>query len=152
MSELYVTLIEAVRSSSGGAVELVTFESEPRCWRPFTGIGGHTIPLKPDGFVRVGVDDFELASFVEWDRDTESLPTIRRKCDCYVRYWHSGTEQGAHGVFPQVVWLVPSQRRLDGIRTVLHQFAVDAQALFRVALHQDAVSSLITIPHQGGAQ
>jgi hypothetical protein len=150
MSELYVVLIETVRASNG-AVELLSFEPEPRCWRPFAGLGGQTIFLKPDGFVRIGVGEFELASFVEWDRDTESLPTIRRKCDCYVRYWQSGTEQARSGVFPQVIWLVPSARRLHGIQAVLGQLAADAQDLFRVATHADSPSVLTTVPNQGGA-
>lgn len=151
VSELYVRLVETVRTQSR-TVELACFETEPACWRRFSGIGGESITLKPDAFVRTWIGEFALTSFVEFDRDTESLPTIRRKCECYVRYWRSGIEQQTNGVFPQVVWLVPSEKRRDGLRSVFQRLAHEAQSLFAVALHSEGANFLTTLPEIGGAR
>lgn len=149
VSELYVQLAER---GQDGAAELLAFDAEPACWRRFTGTGGEPIALKPDAFVRVGVDDFELASFVEIDLGTESLPTIRRKCQVYLRYWRSGLEQQRSGVFPRVVWLVPDQHRLEGIASVLKRLPRDtADGLFTVALTERASDLLTQLPDVGGA-
>jgi hypothetical protein len=148
VSELYVRLVETSRASD---TDLLAFDAEPACWRRFTGSGGEPITLKPDAFVRVGIGDYELASFVEIDLGTESLPTIRRKCQVFLSYWRSGVEQQRHGVFPRVVWLVPDQHRVDGIAGVLTRFTRDALgALFTVAQVEHGADLLTTLPADGG--
>lgn len=139
-SELYVRLVECCRKQ---AVDLLTFDAEPTCWRRFGGIGAELVVLKPDAFLHASTGDYELASFIEVDLGTESLPTIRRKCLVYVAYWRSGLEQQRHGLFPRVVWLVPDQKRADGIDNVLQHLAPDARDLFRVGL-LDAGPHLLT--------
>ncbi|MBP2322679.1 hypothetical protein JOF56_003064 [Kibdelosporangium banguiense] len=149
MSEMYVRSVEHSRA---GNADLLTFDAEPACWRRFTGTGGEPIVLKPDVFVRVGVGDYELASFVEMDMGTESLPTIRRKCQVYLRYWRSGLEQQRYGVFPRVLWLVPNQHRVDGITTVLKRLARGAaDSLFTVAPVESGAKLLTTLPGEGGS-
>ena len=147
VNELYVGLRERARD---GAVELLDFQSEPACWRGFPGIGGQLITLKPDAFVQVGVGEYEVSAFIEQDQDTESLPTITRKCGVYLDYYRSGQEQHDHGVFPLVWWLVPSTKRLRNIADVIRRLPRDAHALFAVALEDEAVTRLTALPTGGG--
>ncbi|ROP38965.1 replication-relaxation family protein [Saccharothrix texasensis] len=142
VAELYVGLREAERQ---GQAMLLTFTSEPGCWRHFTGSGGELVVLKPDAYVRVGFQAVERRVFIEVDLATESLPTIVRKSARYVAYWRSGVEQQRAGVFPQVVWLVPDQHRLQNIQRALGSLAVEASGLFEVALI-DAGPRLLMAP------
>jgi protein involved in plasmid replication-relaxation len=147
VSELYVRLVETSRASD---VELLTFAAEPACWRRFSGPGGEAAVLKPDAYVRIGVGDYELSWFAEVDLGTESLPTIRRKCQVYQRYRQAGLEQQASGVFPRIAWLVSNERRLDGVAKVLQRFTPDATGLFTLAQHAEAPALLTTLPATTG--
>ncbi len=127
------------------AVVLLGFDAEPGCWRRFSGIGGQGVVLKPDAYLCLGLGDYEQRAFIEQDQDTESLPTIRAKCQRYLAYWQTGQEQHDHGVFPRVWWLVPSEPRLAGIAGVIRRLADEAQALFTVVLSREA-AQLLTQP------
>jgi hypothetical protein len=142
VADLYVGLVEACRTTKA---ELLDFGAEPTCWRLFNGAGGEPIVLKPDAAVRVGVGDYELASFVEVDLGTESLPTINRKCQAYVSYWRSGLEQQQRGLFPRVLWLVPDKRRFSGVTSVVHRLAKDTYGLFAVGLAPDGPHLLTSL-------
>ena len=132
-------------------MDLLGFDAEPACWRRFAGIGGEPVILKPDALVRVGVGDYELASFVEVDLGTESVPTIRRKCQVYLRYWRAGLEQQRHGVFPRVVWLVPDQHRVDKINGATQRLSRDAATgLFTVTTAEHGPGLLSTMPVTDG--
>lgn len=98
----------------------------------------------------LGVGEYEISAFIEQDQDTESLPTIARKCGVYLDYYRSGQEQHDHGVFPLVWWLVPSTKRLTGIAGIIRRLPHDAQPLFQVALSDEAVNRLVTLPAGGG--
>jgi hypothetical protein len=141
VAELYVQLAEACQR---GSAELLVFHAEPGCWRRFPGGSGQAITLKPDAHARVSVGDYEVSNFVEVDLGTESLPTINRKCQVYLSYWRTGLEQQRHGVFPRVIWLVPNQRRLEGIVGVVRRLASDGHRLFTVALVSDGPGVLTT--------
>lgn len=143
VAELYVQLVEIARA---GIAELLAFEAEPGCWRYFTGIGGQRLVLKPDAAIQLGLADVELSAFVELDLGTESLPTIQRKCQRYVAYWQTGQEQQAHGVFPRVWWLVPTEPRRQGIAGVVNRLAREAQALFTVVRRTEAAERLVQLP------
>lgn len=148
VSDLYVRLVEHGRA---GESELLEFAAEPACWRRFGGLGGHAVTLKPDAFVRVGVGDYELASFIEQDMATESLYTIGRKLNVYVGYWRTAQEQQTRGVFPRVWWLVPTTARLQAITDSIARLPADARGLFAVCLTTDAVGLLTQLPAEGGA-
>lgn len=113
VAQLVVDLIETSRT---GPLEILGCQTEPRCHRTFTGIGGLT-EVKPDLFIALGVGDLEHRWFVEIDRANASLPVVLRKCRTYDAYYHSGKEQTAHGVFPKVCWVVPDHDRADRIAT-----------------------------------
>jgi hypothetical protein len=149
ISELGVTLTERART---GLCVVDEFRAEPGCWRWFDGIGGRRA-LKPDAYVRLDVEGYELSAFIEQDMDTESLPTIRRKLDLYVDYWRTGTEQHRYGVFPRVWWLVPDHHRLRAIGDTIRQLSNDAHDLFTIALTADAPDRLTHLPQlEGGTR
>jgi len=147
VNELYVRLQEAART---GAVEVLEFHAEPMAWRRFSGLGGQLVTLKPDAFVRLGVGEYEMSAFIEQDQDTESLPTIARKCEVYLAYYRTGQEEQRHGVFPLVWWLVPNSKRLNEIAGVIRRLSGEAHVLFRVALSGEAVTRLSMLPSGGG--
>jgi len=146
VAELYVQLRER---HLAGPAELITFEAEPACWRTHAGRGGERAVLKPDAHLVLGVGDYEQAAFIELDTGSESLPTVSRKCRRYLDYWQAGQEQQAYGVFPRVWWLVPTERRRDGIAGVIGRLPADERALFTVALTTDA-AVLLTAPVDDG--
>jgi hypothetical protein len=119
-------------------LQRVNFEAEPSAWRVFND-GGETVTLKPDAVVVADHDDFRDSYFVEVDCATESPATIARKCDVYRRYWRCGDEQRTTGVFPQVLWLVPSDRRRDVIAKVIAALR-EAKELHSVARYDQAAS------------
>lgn len=138
-SELYVRLIEAERAEQ---LELTAYQSEPACWRPFTGPLAAPETLKPDAFLVASGAGGEQWSFVEVDRGTEGTTALLRKCEVYVRYWHAGVEQARHGQFPRVVWLVDRPARLQVLEDVFSR--TTQPDLFIVGLFEDAVSLLST--------
>jgi hypothetical protein len=102
VSELYVRLVEAARS---GALELRAYEAVPASWVP-DGLGGW---LKPDAYVVLGADDVEDSWWVEVDRATESLPTMKRKLRTYLDFVQRG-QFGPDGVVPRVLITVPDDK------------------------------------------
>lgn len=146
VAEIFVRLVESTRSSSA---ELLAFDAEPACWRSYTGSGGEPVTVKPDAFVRTGIGDIERSAFLEVDLATEGPGTINRKCQAFVAYWRNGLEQQRHGLFPSVLWLVPSEQRRERLQLTIRQLARDAHQLFAVAVFADAVS-ILTEP-EGGA-
>ncbi|WP_103336945.1 replication-relaxation family protein [Amycolatopsis sp. CA-126428] len=151
VSELLVQLVDRARDDQA---KLLGFTSEPNCWRRFSGLAGELITLKPDGFVRLGVDDgrYEISAFLEIDLDSESAPTIRRKLGVYHAYWNSGIEQQRFGVFPKTWWLVPDAARLEAITRVIARLPEETQELFTVCLLSEAADQLTQVPLEGGAR
>jgi hypothetical protein len=121
---------------------LLTWTSEPTCWRSFTGRGGTRLVLKPDAFVRVGLDSFEDAWFLEVDCATESSTALARKFDLYRQYWSCGQEQARLGVFPRVLWLVPNQTRREQLIEVAARQPAEAWKLFTVRLFAELVETV----------
>ncbi len=136
--QLVVDLIVASRQ---GLLELMICQAEPQCWRDFPGLGGRQL-LRPDLFVALGVGDYELRWFAELDTGSESLPTVLRKCHQYHAYYQSGSEQAAHSVFPRVCWIVPDERRAEGVRRVISRDRSLPERLFTVATTEQAMTAL----------
>jgi hypothetical protein len=139
ISELYVQLRVAERA---GELELLSFEAEPDCWRRLLDGFGGTALLKPDAFVRLGIGAYEDRCFVEVDLGSESRPVVADKLRRYLDYFHSGTEQTAHGVFPRVVWLTGSETRRAALVDVVGRLPAEHWALFTVARLDNAVAAL----------
>lgn len=139
VSELYVGL----RPAEGPDHRLRTFHAEPRCWRRFSGPGGNPLVLKPDAYVVIDSGPYEDRYFIEMDCGTESLPRLTDKARLYARYWQSGREQAASGVFPLVLWLAPDPKRAEGIVHALARLPASDWRLFAVTTAERAVYQLI---------
>jgi hypothetical protein len=130
VSELYVQLHAADRE---GALDLLAVDAEPDCWRRSVDAFGGSVVLKPDAFVRLGIGAYEERCFVEVDLATESRSVIAAKVRAYLDYFHSGTEQAAHGIFPRVVLLTNSEVRRAALVDVVTRLPAEHWALFTVA-------------------
>lgn len=139
VSELYVTLREAERS---GEVELVAFDAEPRCWRPYHGPGGGRLTLRPDAYVVVRSGAYEDHFFLECDRGTEWAPRIAEKAKAYDRYFQSGREQAASGVFPLVLWITPDEARKVAVARALASMRGAVEKTHAVTTVADALPTL----------
>lgn len=138
MSGIAVDLIAAARP---GAFEVLSVSPEPECWRSFTGGHGSVETLKPDLHVVTATAAHEFHWFVEVDLATESAAAVVRKCRTYEAYWRSGHEEARAGLFPSVVWLVPTERRQASLRAAIQASGVE-QGLFSVSLIDDATAVL----------
>ncbi len=129
VAEVSLRLTEA---ANRGGVAVLDVQHEPACWRPYTGPGGGTVRLKPDLAVVTATEDFEDHWFFEVDLATEPPSRVVRACLNYQAYSQSGVEQQRLGLFPAVVWIVPSGRRKETIRSRLEQNESVSDRLFRV--------------------
>ena len=137
ISELYVRLVEAERARH---LELLTYDAEPDCWRSFVGPMGGRSWVKPDASAELGIGTAYIDSyFIEIDRATQSSAVLAQKCVSYRQYAASGREQERTGVFPEVVFLVPDERRKALVVDVLAKQPADSWKLFRVGLFDEAV-------------
>ena len=139
IADLAVSTVEAAKTS---LFEILTLETEPDCWRSYTGASGSVHWLKPDLFLVTANTDYEAHAFVEIDRDTEHLTAIIRKCVAYQRYWRTGIEQARTDLFPAVVWVVPSARRADRIRAAIRSESALTAELFHVVTAEHALDLL----------
>jgi hypothetical protein len=120
VAELGVQAIEAARS---GRFEVLRLETEPTSWRQSLGPHGTVQWLKPDLRLMTATTYDEWHWFIEVDRATEHLPVIVRQCEAYETYRASGRYQAAHGVFPAVLWVVPTSARAAALRAAVGQAA-----------------------------
>lgn len=135
-SEVFVQLREAARA---GLIELLEFEAEPSCWRSFSGGYGETSWLKPDGFVRIGVDEFEERAFVEVDLDTHGRAAVRRKLGVYSAFQFSGHDDASS----RALWLVPDELRRNWLEALVEELPADVRAAHQVALFDDLTGALL---------
>lgn len=104
--------VELAMSERYGAVHVLRFDTEPACWRTFTGSYGEAVTLKPDAYVELKAEGRTRLWFLEVDRGTVSTTTLKTKLSRYRDYLDSGTEQAhGRGIFPRVVWATHTDRR-----------------------------------------
>jgi hypothetical protein len=139
ISHLAVDLLVAGRHND---LEVLVMETEPRCWRRFGGPGGQSL-LRPDLFVSLGIGELEHRWFAEVDMGSEHVPTLVRTCQLYARYYQSGVEQGRHGVFPRVCWILPNQRRIEQLSSALKRSGNEVEGLFVMTTPEQAVLTLV---------
>jgi hypothetical protein len=140
IGDVRVGLIDAERRH---LIESVTVAHEPESWRRFLAPHGGTETLKPDLQVDIVTKGDELRWWVEVDRATEGLPTVVRKAQVYERYWRCGQEEQRSDIFPQVVWLVPHERRAEAIRRAIEERRDLSPELQVVALQAEAIAIMI---------
>jgi hypothetical protein len=139
VGDLYVALRTAERA---GQVELLSFDTEPACWRRFARLGGATGLLKPDAYVRLGIGEFEDSFLIEVDLGTEHRGQLTRQHHAYGEYFRSGVEQAKTGVFPGVLWIVPDERRLALLTDIHHGLPEPVRRLFTATTSERALTVL----------
>jgi hypothetical protein len=125
VTELYVRLREL---EAAAMIRLIHFAAEPASWyRSPQGV------LKPDAWAVYEIGEWEEHWWVEVDRATESLPTLERKLQQYVRFAASG-QAGPLGVTPRVLLTVPTAARLAAVQRVIPGLPAPADQL--IQLHE----------------
>ena len=135
IGELYVQLTEASRP---GSFKLATFQTEPACWWP-DGLGGY---LKPDAFAVLSTESYDELLWLEVDRGTESLPTLRRKIATYVDFVERG-QLGPREVLPHVVVTTPNEQRQASVSALLRKLG-DVQ-MFMVCEFDKATNAIANL-------
>jgi hypothetical protein len=84
--------------------------------------------------VKLGVGDEELSYFVELDRGTTFATALNKKLRTYENYYFTGKEQQEFGMFPQVLWLVPDEKRKAVLEALCEPFNARVPGLFVVVV------------------
>lgn len=116
VAELAVQIIEAARH---GDIEVLELQAEPASWQQSLTPHGTALTLKPDLRLVIATSDFEHHWFIEADMATEHLPVIRRQCAAYETFRATGRYEARHGLFPAVLWVVPTPARAAAIRATV---------------------------------
>jgi hypothetical protein len=118
-------------------VELLEFQCEPAAWLAFIAPGNMRLTLKPDAFVRLGINAEEEARFyLEIDCGTEGRAALTRKCRAYLAAWQAGA---GGEVFPRVVWITTTERRVSLLGEVCASMPPEAWKLFVVTTPERAL-------------
>jgi hypothetical protein len=148
VSEVYVRLHELTGKRQ--AIDLTAIALEPVCWREFPNlIGAKPAILKPDLYAVTAVKDnasseeYEDYWFIEVDLDTEAPATVIRKCEQYIRYLQSGIEEREYGVFPRVVWIVPTDKRKSSLEQHIENNFMGVERELFVVITLDALPRLL---------
>lgn len=113
ITESRIIAVETVRTIPDASL---TVQTEPVCWRSYLGPHGQALRLRPDLHLLVGASKYTDSYFVEVDRATENPARVIATCWQYVQYRRTGAEQKVHGVFPAVLWIVPTEKRREQLR------------------------------------
>lgn len=116
ITETHVTLREAART---GAFQLAQVEVETEAWRAYVAPHGSKTVLKPDLMVTTSSGAYDNHWYIEIDLDTESLPVLLRKSHTYEQYRRTGRAHAEHGVFPRVLWVLPTQGRIARLEAAI---------------------------------
>ncbi|MEU5428226.1 replication-relaxation family protein [Streptomyces olivoreticuli] len=135
VSELYTQLRERER---GGSFRLSTFDAEPNSWWP----DGRGSLLKPDAFVVLSAGEYDYATWVEVDRSTESLPTLRRKLAAYVDFVRRG-QLGPGDVVPRVLVTVLNRARGEAVEGLVEGLLEPGRELVGVVMQDQAVEEMV---------
>lgn len=145
VSEISLQLTELCREQD---MVLSALQPEPECWRSYSEHGTH-LSLKPDLYAVTVSGEYEDRWFFEVDLDTESPAKVIEKCQRYHRYYRSGLEQKATGVFPLTVWVVPDTGRRDRLAAAIRT-AFDKQPRLFAVITGDELAHLIKYGGDGG--
>lgn len=98
------------------------------------------------GVVRRVVRPAELHWFVEVDRGDERAAALTHKTTRYVAAWRHGGEQARAGVFPRVLWIVPSSERAAAVDRLCATTPGAPVGLFVVVPRTAAIDTLTEPP------
>ncbi|MER6284456.1 replication-relaxation family protein [Streptomyces sviceus] len=135
VTELYVQLVEL---TAAGELRLLSYTTEPACWWR----DSYGVLLKPDAHAVVEAPSVIDDWWIEVDRATESLPTLRRKLNAYVDFARTG-QQGPGGVVPRVLVTVPTLERRAAVQKLINRLPAPGPELISVALASEVMSVVI---------
>ena len=143
ITEVRTSIEEAVRQEEDTEVAVAL---EPECWRTVLSPSGQVQVLRPDLAVNITSPSYEDRYLIEVDRATENPGRVIATCWRYQEH-QAASVQASDGVFPLVVWLVPTDRRRHPLeRAIAHSTGL-LRDLFRVI----RLDQLPTLIHGGPA-
>lgn len=143
IAETHVQLDEA---ASIGAFRLNAVQVETEAWRDYVTPSGTKSILKPDLMVTVSSDDYDDHWYLEIDLGTESLPVLLRKSAAYEDYRRTGRAQAEHGVFPRVLWVLPTPARVARLRAAIAAEPKIPDRLFICIVTDDLIDTIRNPP------
>lgn len=129
VADAHLSLEHAHRA---GRLELLEAQTEPDCWRSYSGLGGARLVLQPDLYVVTAAGEYEDHWFVEVDRGSEHPQRLLAKCRKYQDYRRTGGEQAERGSFPLAVWIMHGRAQADRLATAIDDDRDLDGRLFRV--------------------
>jgi len=145
IAELAVETIEAGRH---GDVEVLELQTEPASWQQSLSQFGTLQTLKPDLRLVTARGDYEEHWFIEADLASEHMPVIVRQCKAYEAFRATGRYQAAHGLFPAVLWVTPTEARAAAIRAAVGRTAGLDPALLRACAASEYRAALTGAPER----
>lgn len=143
VAEVVVRLHDRARATP---VELIAVEAEPACWRRYVSPYGKKRWLKPDLRLTLRAAATDLHWFVEVDRGTEHRGPLTHKITSYVAAWRDRGEQTRAGVFPRVLWIVPTQARAALLQDLWTATPGVPGGMMAPALRTAAIDALVEPP------
>ena len=144
ITEVRTSIEEAVRQQTDTEA---TVALEPECWRTALSPSGQPQVLRPDLAVTITSPAYEDRYLIEVDRATENPGRVIATCWRYQEHQATSAQASDGGVFPLVVWLVPTDRRRHHLeRAIAHSTGL-LRDLFRVI----RLDQLPTLIHGGPA-
>ena len=144
ITEVRTSIEEAVRQEADTEAAVAL---EPDCWRTALSPSGQPQVLRPDLAVTITSPAYEDRYLVEVDRATENPGRVIATCWRYQEHQATTSQASDGGVFPLVVWLVPTDRRRHRLeRAIAHSTGL-LRDLFRVI----RLDQLPTLIHGGPA-
>ena len=139
ITEVRTSIEEAVRQEADTEA---TVALEPDCWRTALSPSGQPQVLRPDLAVTITSPAYEDRYLIEVDRATENPGRVIATCWRYQEHQATSAQVSDGGVFPLVVWLVPTDRRRHRLeRAIAHRTGL-LRDLFRV-IRLDQLPTLI---------
>ena len=144
ITEVRTSIEEAVRQEADTEAAVAL---EPDCWRTALSPSGQVQVLRPDLAVTITSPAYEDRYLIEVDRATENPGRVIATCWRYQEHQATSAQASDGGVFPLVVWLVPTDRRRHHLeRAIAHSTGL-LRDLFRVI----RLDQLPTLIHGGPA-
>ncbi len=144
ITEVRTSIEEAVRQEADTEAAVAL---EPDCWRTALSPSGQVQVLRPDLAVTITSPAYEDRYLMEVDRATENPGRVIATCWRYQEHQATTSQVSDDGVFPLVVWLVPTDRRRHRLeRAIAHSTGL-LRELFRVI----RLDQLPTLIHGGPA-
>ena len=144
ITEVRTSIEEAVRQEADTEAMVAL---EPDCWRTALSPSGQVQVLRPDLAVTITSPAYEDRYLMEVDRATENPGRVIATCWRYQEHQATTSQASDGGVFPLVVWLVPTDRRRHRLeRAIAHSTGL-LRDLFRVI----RLDQLPTLIHGGPA-